>query len=85
MREILFRGKTDKHGRKIFEGDVLSHFINYQGRRINGVVACDITLASYMWEPKGLSSLFLTDVLSRNGAEIIGNIHDNYELLKGGE
>ena len=78
-----YTGLTDKNGKKIFEGDVLSHFINYHGRRINGVVAYDITLAAYMWEPKGLSSLFLTDVLSGNGAEIIGNIHDNPELLKG--
>ena len=80
-----YTGMTDKNGEKIFEGDVLSHFINYQGRRIKGVVAYDITLAAYMWEPKGLSSLFLTDVLSGNGAEIIGNIHDNPELLEGGE
>lgn len=76
-------GLPDKKGKKIFEGDVLSHFINYHGRRINGVVAYDITLAAYMWEPKGLSSLFLTDVLSGNGAEIIGNIHDNPELIEG--
>ena len=60
-----YTGLTDKNGKKIFEGDILSSSWGYKG-----IVGFDqITYAK-------LECLFNED------CEIIGNIHDNPELLE---
>lgn len=73
-----YTGLTDKNGKKIFEGDILDGLCGLHK------VYFDAGFVCYDWEnisgkPKESFSGFADDY------EIIGNIHDNPELLKGGE
>lgn len=81
-----FTGLTDKNGKKIFEGDILkcldldgddylSHIRYEDGAFVIDVRDFDFDCTAIGWAFSG----HLDDV------EIIGNIHDNPELLKGGE
>ena len=88
-----FTGLTDKNGRKIFEGDILS--IAQKGNGIgdyfypplkypsNAIVKWD--KCSWMWEIIAEQRYYLTfpDAWCHFECKIIGNIHDNPELLGG--
>ena len=73
-----FTGLTDKNGKKIFEGDIVKGFAYG---------------TSYIAETKFLNAMFCFELpvnlrLHFDGdidVEVIGNIHDNPELLKGEE
>lgn len=81
-----YTGLTDKNGKKIFEGDIINAYHNR-----------DLLNVSYVVFDSGE---FLCELISGNfidccetlpeqetecGIEIIGNIHDNPELLERGE
>ena len=74
-----FTGLTDKNGKKIFEGDIVktSHGGSTYYAKIEWddgsfwVTNHDIQMPSYISE------------VSKTYLEVIGNIHDNPELLKG--
>ncbi|MBR1723765.1 MAG: hypothetical protein IJ723_01920 [Ruminococcus sp.] len=82
-----YTGLTDENGVKIFEGDIVylygdkgtdTQFINYKALVVfvhGGFCAIDGTLDDY--------SLVRFDFTSTLNCEIIGNIHDNPELLGG--
>ncbi len=77
-----FTGLTDKNGRKIFEGDIVdcwSEGVNAQGtvqQRRDGLwIIYPAWQKHIMW---GLCP----DEYSHTTVEIIGNIHDNPELIK---
>ena len=84
-----YTGLTDKNGVRIFEGDI----VRYAERRLGGE---DVSVAFPVTFDEGgfcAHHYFLNNWL-RNGLggntklediEVIGNIHDNPELLKGGE
>lgn len=68
-------GATDKNGKKIFGGDVVRH-----GARV--------WIISYI--PKyarfaGTSPKSIMGIFAFQACEVIGNIYDNQETLKGGE
>ena len=75
-----YTGLTDENGKKIFEGDIIA-FTAY-GFNYVGTVEFAYGSASVMCEH---TSLFLDQAVSKHGAYIIGNTHDNPELLKGAE
>ncbi len=68
-----YTGLTDKNGTKIFEGDIVKHPIGtFAIKFLNGTFCCSLIEDDY-----------LTDLCSiHNQCEVIGNIHDNTELLK---
>ena len=75
-----YTGLCDKNGKKIFEGDIMA-FTAY-GFDYVGTVEFAYGSASVMCEH---ASPFLDQAVSKHGAYIIGNIHDNPELLNGAE
>ena len=72
-----FTGLTDKNGKKIFEGDICKHRSNYSGDFIISVVT--FTDGQFLVMADNNSGFNLSEKL-----EVIGNIHDNPELMKGG-
>ena len=87
MREYLllgeYTGLTDKNGKKIFEGDILgAHLdVNYPENETIAV----IVWANNAWCIQELGAepdIIGDDELKNDGWEIIGNIHDNPELME---
>ena len=95
MKEVIpetvgqFTGLTDRNGKRIFEGDICK-FKRFNDVHI-GKVVFNVTTASFiMWyQPivgaygeKATQKMLLSVC---DDIEIIGNIHDNPKILKGGE
>lgn len=75
-----FIGLTDKNGRKIFEGDIIEH--HAQGNIIvnRGVVVWDASEGRFAYQLRTMLPGFYMH--NPETVEVIGNIHDNPELLK---
>lgn len=72
-----YSGLKDKNGKKIFEGDFLINGDNIM------LVIFRKDLASFALSKKGwLHDHFFQEAVSNSDCEIIGNIHDNPELLR---
>ena len=95
-----YTGLTDKNGKRIFEGDIVRATIERaercQSPRIeNGVIGYDCIgmIGLILYKDKNgenvwsdfFNELSLSGLIEDYYFEIIGNIHDNPELLNGGE
>ena len=74
-----YTGLTDKNGKRIFEGDILNGLLSlHPDRRIFQVGYEDNGFYFFDEDEVGWHPDHIVDY------EVIGNIHDNPELLKGG-
>ena len=86
-----FAGLTDKNGKKIFEGDI-GGYKQVDGAKRNGKpitcigkVVYNVKTASFAVESKDETGCKYFDYFPIKDFEVIGNIHDNPELLRGEE
>ena len=85
MREIKFRstGLLDKNGTEIYEGDIVNspRWIGVFGKRdAIGVVVYSFDREGYRLKVK--ESIMPIDQFYKSDIEVIGNIHENPELLQ---
>lgn len=74
-----YTGLTDKNGKKIFEGDIVERF--WLGEKHIYLIGYDNGIASFIGKDI-CSENFTTFDYDACRFEIIGNIHDNPELLE---
>ena len=90
-----YTGLNDKNGKMIFEGDVVELTDENNDIKWTAIVVFGNPYGTYFWgwnlmyvgvKPKVNTDILLWVDMEENGAfiEVIGNIHDNPELLKGG-
>ena len=77
-----FTGITDINDIKIFEGDIAKYYNPYSKQWYTHIVKCDKMFASFGFFTEDSEWCKENDWLKIECIEVIGNIHDNKELLK---
>lgn len=77
-----FTGKTDKNGKRIFEGDIITGLFLF-GLPVNAVVTLRDGAFGLEWYRGNAKTFNAFTSICNVEYEVIGNIHDNPELLKG--
>lgn len=82
-----FTGLQDSNGQDIYEGDILKDkdWEVFEDKKSFVVSFDEISPRFLLGRTDGRSSIFQLDATFANRSVIIANIHDNPELLKGGE
>lgn len=78
-----YTGLTDKNGKKIFDGDIVKGLFVFG--EISSVVIFKYGSFGIEWNIDEIKVLDPFLGLRNIECEVIGNIHDNPELLKGGD
>ena len=73
-----YTGLTDKNGKKIFEGDIVKGFYKPTDKLVCGSVKYENHLARMLILNRGVCA----GLSHCHHVEVIGNIHDNPELLE---
>lgn len=76
-----YTGLTDKNGTKIFEGDIVAGAVRWQERPKNGLVAFESGSFGLIWYRGEAEQFNPFTSMCNVEYEVIGNIHDNPELL----
>ena len=79
-----YTGLTDKNGRKIFEGDILGGFLDEEYPEHKTIVAVEWYEGMWVTHQGNCCPDLLEKGDVMDWFEVIGNIYDNPELLKGG-
>ena len=74
-----YTGLTDKNGTKIFEGDIISISGDFKG-----IYTCVWEEYHFDYELENKTMRCCLACVYSDDIKVIGNIHDNPELLKGG-
>lgn len=72
------------NGTKIFEGDIVAGAVYWLGKQKNGIVAFRDGSFGLIWHRGDVEQFNPFTSMCNIEYEVIGNIHDNEELLKGG-
>ena len=79
-----YTGLTDKNGKKIFEGDVVTGLF-FWGLSVNALVTFQHGAFGLEWYRGDIKTFNAFTGICNVEYEVIGNIRENPELLKGGE
>ena len=78
-----YTGLKDKNGNKIFEGDIVAGALTWLKRRKNGFVAFKDGSFGLIWYRGDIEQFNAFTSMCNIEYEVIGNIHDDPDLLKG--
>lgn len=79
-----YTGLTDKNGKRIFEGDIFKSVLYWNDTQKNGVVVFRDEAFGFIWYRGDVEMYHAFPCVINVVYDVIGNIHDNPELLKGG-
>lgn len=78
-------GLKDKNGKEIHEGDIVFFFTEHFDKATGGFDGEDEHNATVEWFDNGLAFMDKIPYDPNIECEVIGNIHENKELLEGGD